>query len=204
MTGQWTRRAALGATLALPFTALAAVRQTRPGLYRCDGCEVAEAHEAANLDPDLVLPPDGEPGEPLLLQGRVLAADGETPAAGVVLYFHQTNADGYYRSHRSTGRGGRHDGMIQGWLATNADGRYRVETIRPAPYPGLGVPAHIHVYVKEPGRRPYYLDDFVFTDDPLVDDAYVAAQELRGGSGIVKLDGDAGGWRAARDIVLEP
>ena len=130
--------------------------------------------------------------------------DGETPVPGVVLYLHQTNAEGLYRSRVSTDRGGRGDGIIEGWLVTDAAGRYEITTIRPAPYPRGGIPAHVHVYLKELERRPYYVDDFVFEGDPHLVPAYRASQELRGGSGIIRLARDSdGGWRGRRDIVLE-
>ena len=60
------------------------------------------------------------------------------------------------------------------------------------------------VYVKEPERRPYYLDDFVFEGDPYLTPAYRANQELRGGSGIIGLTRNPdGSWQGSRDIVLE-
>ena len=150
------------------------------------------------------MPPASEPGEALVLTGRVLLPDGETPAPGVVLYVHHTDAQGLYKSIQSTAGGGAQDGMIEGWLMTDAEGRYSVRTIRPAPYPDGGMPAHIHVYVKEPGRRSYYVDDVVFEGDPNLTPAYRAEQELQGGSGIVQPVQDSEGvWRAERDIVLE-
>ena len=177
---------------------------SRPGLFACDGCEAAEERDPSELSWQVVLPPEGEPGDRLVLSGRVFEPDGVTPASGVVLYFHQTNAAGLYRSVQSTARGGRRDGMIEGWLATDDVGRYEVTTVRPGPYPSASLPAHVHVYVKEPDRPPYYLDDFVFDDDPYVNTPYRDAQELRGGSGILTLAGSAeGGWLGQRDLVLE-
>ncbi len=177
---------------------------SRPGLYQCDGCEATEERSAADLDWRVTLPPEDEPGERLVLSGQVFMPDGTRAAPNVVLYFHQTNAEGYYRSINSTARGGRSDGMIEGWLATNEAGRYEVTTIKPAPYPDAGLPAHIHVYVKEPERRPYYIDDFVFEDDPYITSAYRNRQQLRGGSGILDLTPDGeGGWLGHRDLVLE-
>ncbi len=181
-----------------------AAPESRPGLYDCDGCERAELFPAKSLSSTIDIAPADEPGMPLILKGRVFQVDGSTPAARVVLYFHQTNASGLYKSINSTGRGGPNDAMIEGWLATGADGRYEVATVQPAPYPNLGAPAHIHVYVKEPGRRPYYIDDFVFEGDSLVTERYRADQQLRGGSGIVKLVRGANGvFESRRDIVLE-
>lgn len=177
---------------------------SRPNLYACDGCEVAAEPSPDTLSASARLISEGEPGQRLHLSGRVWMPDGETPARGIVLYFHQTNAEGVYRSIESSGRGGRHDGMIQGWVRTDAEGQYAVETIRPAPYPDLGQPAHIHIYVKEPGRRPYYIDDVVFEGDSLLTPEVRAAFEGRGGSGIVAPTMDPAGWlQAQRDIVLE-
>ena len=177
---------------------------SRPGLYACDGCEVTEEVLPDTLDWQARLIPAGEPGQRLHLSGTVWMPDGKTPARDVVLYFHQTNAEGLYRSIESVARGGLHDGMIQGWIKTDARGHYAIETIRPAPYPDLGQPAHIHIYVKEPGRQPYYIDDVVFDDDPLLTPEVRRALEGRGGSGILRptLDED-GGLKGHRDITLE-
>lgn len=177
---------------------------SRPDLYLCDGCEVATERSPDELDWHVELPPEGEPGERLVLSGRVFEPGSTTPAPGVVLYIHHTNAEGLYRSTLSTASGGHDDGMIEGWLVTDVAGRYEITTIKPAPYPNGGMPAHVHVYVKEPERRPYYVDDFVFEGDPHVTPVYRAEQELRGGSGIIRLTRDGtGGWRGQRDIVLE-
>ncbi len=93
---------------------------------------------------------------------------------------------------------------MRGWAVTDAQGRYRFRTIQPAPYPDLTMPAHIHLMIGEPGRRPYYIDDIVFGGEFKVDDAYRRRQEFRGGSGTVKLAKDARGrWLAKRGIVLE-
>lgn len=182
----------------------AARRPPRPNLYQCEGCEAATDRSPDELDWQVRLPPEGEPGERLVLSGHVLMPDGETPAPGVVLYLHQTNAEGLYRSTLSTAEGGRRDGIIEGWLVTDEAGRYEIITIKPAPYPRGGIPAHVHVYVKEPERRPYYLDDFVFEGDPHLTPAYRAGQERRGGSGIIRLTRNSDGvWRGYRDIVLE-
>lgn len=150
-----------------------------------------------------VVGPD-EPGERLKLTGRVFAADGVTPAPGIVLYAHQTDATGIYRGAIENGSPSERNGLLKAWLTTDAEGRYRFDTIKPAHYPGGTMPAHIHIYVWEPGRRPYYIDDVVFAGEFMVDERYRANQELRGGSGIVTLERAADGRLLAnRDIVLE-
>ncbi len=40
--------------------------------------------------------------------------------------------------------------------------------LKPAAYPGRTDPAHIHITIKEPDKSEYYIDDFLFDDDPLL------------------------------------
>ncbi|MBN8530041.1 MAG: hypothetical protein J0M36_12515 [Caulobacterales bacterium] len=181
-----------------------AAPEARRDLYVCEGCEATTERPAAQLTPSLVLAPVGTPGERMRLTGRVVAADGVTPAADVVIYAHHTNAEGLYAEGSRESEWSRRHGRLRGWVRTGADGRYVFDTIKPAPYPDMTMPAHVHLFVLEPGRRPYYVDDVVFDDEHGVDAAYRARQELRGGSGIVRLTGDAAeGWSAVRDIRLE-
>lgn len=70
---------------------------------------------------------------------------------------------------------------------------------------GRSDPAHIHMVVKEPDTREYWIDEIVFTGDPLVDARYRARAESRGGNGIVTPTRDANAvWQVRRDITLEP
>jgi protocatechuate 3,4-dioxygenase beta subunit len=121
-----------------------------------------------------------------------------------VIYVHHTNAQGVYPARPGDEGWARRHGYLRAWAITNDSGQYRFESIRPAAYPGRRDPAHIHVTVKEPERQEYWIDEVVFTDDPLVTPAYRQAQQERGGSGIVTPVRDARGvWMVRRDIVLE-
>ena len=184
-------------------TTLAA--QSRPNLYQCEGCEAIYERDLTRLSWRTVIPPAGEPGDRMVVTGRVVKPDGVTPATGVVIYAHHTNAAGVY-PRRGDERGwGRRHGYLRAWVITNDSGEYRFETIRPAPYPNGRDPAHIHLTVKEPNRREYWIDEVVFTDDSLVTPQYRAREERRGGSGIITPTRDASGtWTARRNIVLEP
>ncbi|MGD8867838.1 MAG: hypothetical protein PVI01_09410 [Gemmatimonadales bacterium] len=184
-------------------TTLAA--QSRPDLYRCEGCEAIYEHSFDDLAWSTVIPPADEPGDRLVLSGRVYQADGVTPAPGVIVYVHHTNAEGIYPTRGDESGWGRRHGYLRGWVKSNERGEYRFETIRPAPYPGRDDPAHIHMTIKEPDRQEYWIDQVVFSDDPRVTDEYRAGRENRGGSGIVTPTRDASGtWIVRRDIVLEP
>lgn len=175
----------------------------RPGLYACEGCEATEEREPADLSSSLALAGAEEPGERMRLSGRVLAVDGVTPVEGVVIYAHHTNADGLYANGSNETQWSRRHGRLRGWVKSDAEGRWSFDTIKPAPYPDMTMPAHVHLFIQEPGRPPYYIDDVVFDGEFRVDDGYKARQELRGGSGIVRLAQADGVLTAVRDITLE-
>ena len=170
---------------------------------RCEGCEVALTGMPAGISWNEKITQADEPGQPLIMEGVIFKKDGKTPADGVILYVYQTNAAGVYApGPGQTGMVARH-GHIRGWVKTGKDGRYRFTTIRPATYPNTTFAAHIHPMIKEPGLETYYIDEFVFADDPFVKGDYDKDQEKRGGSGVVKLSKDASGvWKGKRDIVL--
>ena len=151
----------------------------------------------------VVIPPEGEPGERLVLEGTVYQADGTTPASGVLVYAYHTNAGGVYPKRGDESGNARRHGYLRGWLRTGADGRYRIVTIRPGAYPGGGPPAHVHMTVQPPGERETYVDEVEFEDDPRLTPAYRARLAGRGGSGVVRLERRPDGTlHARRDILL--
>lgn len=179
-------------------------RRARPGLYNCEGCEAVDERPRDTLAASAVIAGPDEPGERLVVEGVVYRTDGATPAADIVVYAHHANNKGRYAGDGGATAETRRHGRLRGWVKTGADGRYRFETIKPAPYPDMTMPAHVHLMIGEPGRGPYYIDDVVFDGEFGVTDRYRARQELRGGSGIVRLSRGADGVvLARRDIVLE-
>lgn len=176
---------------------------TAADLGPCDGCEAALEAPRARLKPAVVLAPKNEPGERLVLEGTVFRPDGHTPAGGIVLYVHQTDASGRYSRGSGASAWSRRHGLLRGWLMTGPDGRYRIDTVRPGHYPGRRSPAHIHMFIDDGRGAPYWIDDVVFADDPLVDAAYKAQMSMRGGSGIVAATRTQNtAWSAVRNIVL--
>lgn len=182
----------------------AAGAQAREDLYLCEGCEAVGERDPAGLPARLALAGPGQAGERMILSGRVVALDGVTPVEGVVIYAHQTNAEGLYANGSAETVWSRRHGRLRGWVRTGPDGEYAFETIKPAPYPDMTMPAHVHLFIQEPGRRPYYVDDVVFEGEFGVTPAYRARAELRGGDGVVTLGRTPDGvWTARRDIRLE-
>jgi len=167
----------------------------------CADCPHYEA--PAGLTATLVIPTGGFEGARLVVEGTVYRPDGRTPAAGVLVYAYHTSPAGRYPHPPGATGMERWHGTLRGWLRTGADGRYRIETVRPGRYPDGRIAAHIHMHVMPPGGRERYIDDIVFEDDPLVDAAYRSRAQDIGGPGIVSLTRDAAGvLRATRDIVL--
>jgi protocatechuate 3,4-dioxygenase beta subunit len=123
--------------------------------------------------PPTPAPPDGirsvgiiaapsEPGERLVISGQALAPDGVTAAVGVVIYAYQTDATGEY--HNDTNRVAR----LHGWAKTDQNGRFQFRTIRPAPYPNRGIPAHVHFHAWGNGYPLQWTEDLKFAGDPLL------------------------------------
>ena len=174
--------------------------RTIPG---CEGCEAAWERDPNTRRPSVSLASAEEPGEPFLLRGTVYKADGRTPAPGIVIYIHHTNAAGVYGNGSNESVWSRRHGRLRGWLKTGTDGRYEVQTVKPGQYPGGTDPAHIHLTVWERDKDPYWIDDVVFAGEPGVDTAYRAERQNRGGAGIVQLKKEPSGrWIAERDIIL--
>jgi protocatechuate 3,4-dioxygenase beta subunit len=85
-------------------------------------------------------------GQVLYVVGRVLDTNGKPlPAASIELW--QANALGRYMHPADGDASGALDPGFQGYgrLASGGDGRFRIKTIKPAPYPGRT--PHIHFIV---------------------------------------------------------
>jgi len=148
------------------------------------------------------LPDYHELGPRMVISGKIYQADGKTPAVGVILYIYHTDQTGHYTPNAyQTGSVRRH-GYIRGWMKTNGQGEYKFYTLKPAAYPGHQIPAHIHPIIKEPKMNEYYIDEFLFNDDPFLTSEERNKQEGRGGSGIISLENQGGILVGHRDIYL--
>jgi protocatechuate 3,4-dioxygenase beta subunit len=169
----------------------------------CEGCELMFVGMPANITSTDTSPGWTERGQKLLVTGVVYERDGRSPAANVVLYYWQTNSEGYYSPSPGLDERARRHGHIRGWVKTDASGRYTLRTIRPAPYPHRDIPAHIHLSIKEPKIvNEYYIDELVFDDDALLTARKRSQLENRGGSGVLKVSTSGDVSVAAHDIVL--
>ncbi|MGZ5286432.1 MAG: dioxygenase family protein [Flavisolibacter sp.] len=171
---------------------------------RCEGCEAIFESPVSfeKLNWTDTLPGFLETEPKLLVSGKVFKIDGKTPAANVVLYFYHTDREGNYPQKGDEKGWGKRHGFLRGWVKTNDKGEYRFFTFRPASYPNSNNPQHIHITVKEEGVVAYYIDDFLFADDPLLREQEKGRLQKRGGSGLLRPELKNGMYVAQRDIVL--
>ncbi|NQV51935.1 MAG: intradiol ring-cleavage dioxygenase [Flavobacteriales bacterium] len=170
----------------------------------CNWCGTSEAPE--NVSWNTVIPPEGELGEKLIISGTIFLPDGKTPAKDIVVYVHHTNNEGIYPKRGDEKGNGQYHGYLRGWMKTNSNGKYELETIRPAPYHSHGgEPAHIHYNVQGPDYPEYWLTAIWFSDDPRVTDEYKKSVKRSGGfSNIISLTKDENNiLRGTRNIILE-
>lgn len=138
-----------------------------------------------------MLAASSEPGEPLVITGRVLAADGCTPLPDAVVDAWHANAEGRYYNV-----GGSRDDppdayRLRGRIRTNERGEYRFETILPGAYSFR--PRHVHLIASHPDAEEL-VTQMYFAGDPRLDRDPLVRKSL-----VVDRQGDT----AKFDIVLK-
>ena len=170
----------------------------------CEGCEAIYESPVPfdQLSETDTLPDFNEAGPKIEISGRILKPDGKTPAPGVVLYVYHTDQKGEYPTKGNETNWGKRHGYIRGWVKSDQNGFYKLYTLVPASYPNSNNPKHIHPTIKEPGFSEYWIDEFVFADDPLLPKEEKTRPKPVGGNGVLKTEMRDGMLRATRDIVL--
>lgn len=167
----------------------------------CEDCQMMFDGMPTTLNSETRITRAGEPGEPLVIRGTIYKQDGKTPAPGVVLYVYHTDQGGEYTPSPDQKDARRH-GHLRGWVKTDAQGRYSFMTIRPGSYPQGRNPQHIHPIIYEPDKGFYWIDEYLFDDDPYLTERERNSQHGRGGVGIIKLKKEGEVWKGTRDIIL--
>ncbi|MPY47915.1 catechol 1,2-dioxygenase [Streptomyces acidicola] len=155
---------------------------------------------------------ENEPGTPLLFQGQVTGVSGE-PLGGALLEMWQADDDGLYAQFAP----GLPEWNLRGSVVADAEGRFAVTTVEPAPYqiPTDGScgrliaaagwhawrPAHLHLKVSAPGYEPLTTQLYFRGGEHIQDDVASAVKpelvlDPRPASG--------GGNEVVYDFVLDP
>jgi catechol 1,2-dioxygenase len=120
-----------------------------------------------------------EPGERLVITGRVYSSDCRSPLPNTLIEVWQANKAGRYDTDKPGNFTEHVDFHLRGMMLTDKQGNYEFETIMPGRYaippnlPGLekygGVtrPAHIHFRVAESSHVPL-TTQLYFKDDPFI------------------------------------
>jgi protocatechuate 3,4-dioxygenase alpha subunit len=152
------------------------------------------------------LAPEGVPGERVTIEGRVIDGDGQ-PVPDALLELWQANAYGRYAHPEDTQDKPLTPGFLGfGRIASDAEGRFRVRTIKPgpvsAPDGSLQAP-HILVSVFARGlmrrlvTRVYFPDEPANAGDPVLG----RVEPARRGTLIAKPAGPAG--RLEWNVILQ-
>lgn len=128
----------------------------------------AQRARPAEIRSSARIAPDGEPGIPLVIRGRVFDEKGKAPLANVVVFAYQTDRTGVYNARGVDGW------RLRGWARTDAQGWFTFRTIRPGSYPQGRTPAHVHFTIEGPGAPRQWTEDLRFAGDP-----FLSAREAR-------------------------
>lgn len=192
--------------LALLFASCANSQQKDARLVGgpCEGCDAVFEYGNRQLSAVDTLPEFESAAEKLKLSGTIYQSDGKTPAEGVILYIHHTNAEGIYPTRGGEEGWEKRHGYLRGWIKTGKDGRYTFYTQVPHTYPDRTEPAHIHPFILEPNGKYYWLESIFFEGDPLIAKSRLPRQNKwrGGGTGILQLQKGENTATITRDIVL--
>jgi protocatechuate 3,4-dioxygenase, beta subunit len=168
----------------------------------CETCELIWVAMPDRITSESFSPAWTEPSNRLIINGTVFGLNGRTPAAGTLIYYWHTDSRGLYADRPGLAREAIRHGYIRGWIKSDANGKFKINTIRPAPYPDEKLPAHIHLVIKEPDLDPYY-KDLYFDDDPLLIDHFKKyGRENRAGTEVLRCLQQGNVLVAEHHIVL--
>jgi len=170
----------------------------------CEGCEAIYESPVPLEDLNEVdtLPDFNDAGPKIEISGIIYKPDGKTAAPGIILYIYHTDQNGIYAKKGGEKGWAKRHGYIRGWIKTNEKGEYRFYTLVPASYPNSTNPKHIHPVIKEPGFSEYWIDEFLFDEDPLLPDSERNRAKPVGSNGVLKTVMSEGMLRATRNIIL--
>lgn len=169
----------------------------------CEGCELMYVGMPAEIPAQCTTRGWDTGKQKLVVAGKVLQQDNQTPAANVIIYFWHTDDQGLYASNEQTPAQVKPHGSLRGWVKSDQNGEYTIRTSRPAAYPNDSIPEHIHLSIKEPDLDQEYYADLYFEDDPLYPMHEKKYGRLnRAGNELLKVESEGAVQRAGHTIVL--
>ena len=147
--------------------------------------------------------PKAERGDRMVVRGVVMDSD-KKPIANASVYLYHTDNDGRYNTQKARPGFGGENPRLHSYMRSDSVGRYVYGGIRPAAYPGLTLPAHVHFVVQADGFQPRVFE-FWFEGDPMIKEDHLAGQAKDPNRFLIrpaKRDTNRV-WQITNDIVLE-
>jgi protocatechuate 3,4-dioxygenase alpha subunit len=146
-------------------------------------------------------------GERIVIEGQVLDGDG-APVPDAMLELWQANAAGRYNHAADEQSDKKLDPNFLGYgrVATDAQGRFRIKTIKPGPVPGRGnalQAPHVNVaffargLLRQLQTRIYFADEAGNATDPLL----IAIDDENARNSLIARRGEGGAYHF--DIILQ-
>ncbi len=157
-----------------------------------------------HLNHIMIIGDSSEAGTRIKIKGQILKKDGKTPFKDLIIYAYHTDSKGYYSKKGNETGVQKWHGHLTGYCKTDQNGDYEIFTVRPGRYPDNNFPAHIHCAVKDQDGNMFYLNDFVFSDDSLVNGDYLSRLIYKGDNGVTDLHETGSGiYEGSRISVIE-
>lgn len=135
-----------------------------------------------------------EPGEPLIIYGKIIDGKTKQPIKNGSVFLYQTDSSGIYNRLG----GADEQARISGTLHTNESGCFKIKTILPGDYPGQKNSRHIHYIINAKGYRE--LKSLFFFKG-------FTTSNITGNGPLTVLDikkNKEGFWIGTTDIKMEP
>lgn len=138
------------------------------------------------------LAPKDEPGEPLIVYGKILDKETKQPVNNASLFLYQTDSSGIYNT-----TGIDREARIKGTVFSSETGCFKIQTILPGDYPGNKNSRHLHYIINAPGYKELKSALFFkgFTTPNLTDQGPLIILNI-------KKD-NTDGWTGTTDFYLE-
>jgi protocatechuate 3,4-dioxygenase beta subunit len=108
-----------------------------------------------------------EAGAKITVKGILLNQKSQ-PVGNTLVYVYHTDTRGWYgadRVHFQMMEGDRGHARLFGYLLTDAQGKFQVNTIQPHGYPASDLPAHIHIEIFDDNNKAVLISELLFDDD---------------------------------------
>lgn len=133
-----------------------------------------------------------EPGEPLIVYGKILDKETKQPVSNASLFLYQTDSSGIYNT-----TGIDREARIKGTVYSSKTGCFKIQTILPGDYPGNKNSRHLHYIINAPGYEELKSAVFFkgFTTPNLTDQGPLIILNI-------KKD-NTGAWTGTTDFYLQ-